>query len=318
MPNKLDELYYAAKGFIRGKFQKNMLNDIKGRKYAGVIATDEPGMNAYISNSIKSGKPFMACRFGGFELLAMRAAEFNQEKKLDDAIKFMDQSAGFFPADKKLLHRFNDVMKDACGQVDALGAWLLPYEDYYIKKYCKDIKCVGNIMSLEPWNIMNEPWSAALKGKKVLVVHPFEDTIKSQYLKHDKLFANTEVLPEFELITLKAVQTSGTQRDERFETWFDALEYMCKECERLDFDVALIGCGAYGFPIAAHIKKMGRQAIHMGGVLQILFGIKGRRWDESDTHLMYNEHWVYPGKNEIPEGAKKVEGACYWAAEENK
>lgn len=76
--------------------------------------------------------------------------------------------------------------------------------------------------------------------------------------------------------------------------------------------MALIGCGAYGFPLAAHIKKMGKQAVHLGGVLQILFGIKGRRWDESDTHLMYNENWVYPDRSEIPAGADKVENACYW------
>ena len=51
---------------------------------------------------------------------------------------------------------------------------------------------------------------------------------------------------------------------------------------------------------------------YLGGVLQILFGIKGRRWDESDTHLMYNENWVYPDRSEIPAGADKVENACYW------
>lgn len=40
-----------------------------------------------------------------------------------------------------------------------------------------------------------------------------------------------------------------------FSTWFDALDYMCGECEKIDFDIALLGCGAYGYPLAAHIKK---------------------------------------------------------------
>ena len=26
-----------------------------------------------------------------------------------------------------------------------------------------------------------------------------------------------------------------------------------------------LGCGAYGFPLAAHVKRMGKKAIHMGG-----------------------------------------------------
>lgn len=41
---------------------------------------------------------------------------------------------------------------------------------------------------------------------KVLVIHPFEDTIKSQYQKREKLFPGTDILPEFELKTLKAVR----------------------------------------------------------------------------------------------------------------
>lgn len=33
----------------------------------------------------------------------------------------------------------------------------------------------------------------------------------------------------------------------------------------------------YGFPLAAHVKHKGKQAIHLGGTLQLLFGIKGNR-----------------------------------------
>jgi len=53
------------------------------------------------------------------------------------------------------------------------------------------------------------------------------------------------------LLTLKAVQTIANTKDDRFDTWFDALDYMYNEALKLDFDVALIGCGAYGYPLAA-------------------------------------------------------------------
>ena len=33
----------------------------------------------------------------------------------------------------------------------------------------------------------------------------------------------------------------------------------------------------YGFPLAAEIKRMGRIAIHLGGVTQIMFGVIGSR-----------------------------------------
>ena len=308
--NKVQEIYYLLKAIIRQKLNWEPVS--KKPHYMGAECLDVRGMNDRIGQMIKSGKPFMISRFGGTELFAMRTVEFSRTDKMEKAIKNMDAWSGFFPADSKLLYKFNELMKEDCKQLDIIGIWYLKYEDYYIKHYCTSLKAAGHLMSIEPWNCMDNPWTECLKGKKVLVIHPFKNTIEAQYQKHNLLFKNPELLPDMELITLRAVQTSGSATDDRFETWFDALDYMCRECEKIDFDVALIGCGAYGFPLAAHIKRMGKQAVHLGGVLQILFGIKGRRWDESDTHLMYNEHWVYPDTSEIPAGAEKVENACYW------
>jgi hypothetical protein len=85
-----------------------------------------------------------------------------------------------------------------------------------------------------------------------------------------------------------------------------------------DYDVCLIGAGAYGFPLAAHVKRMGKKGFHMGGSLQLLFGIIGKRWESAEYNDTYNysrlinEHWVRPGDSEKPDGAQKVEGACYW------
>ena len=81
----------------------------------------------------------------------------------------------------------------------------------------------------------------------------------------------------------------------------------------MDFDIALVGCGAYGFPLSIKLKQAGKQVIHVGGALQVLFGIKGARWDNSPkVNCLYNEHWVRPGDNERPADSKNVEGACYW------
>lgn len=35
--------------------------------------------------------------------------------------------------------------------------------------------------------------------------------------------------------------------------------------KQIDFDVCIIGCGAYGLPLAAFVKRMGKQAIHLAG-----------------------------------------------------
>ena len=55
-----------------------------------------------------------------------------------------------------------------------------------------------------------------------------------------------------------------------------ALNYMFDEAMKKNFDVAIIGCGAYGFPLAAKLKQAGKIVIHLGGATQLLFGIIGR------------------------------------------
>lgn len=82
---------------------------------------------------------------------------------------------------------------------------------------------------------------------------------------------------------------------------------------KIDFDLAIIGCGAYGFPLAAKLKRAGKQVIHMGGATQISFGIKGRRWVENPrAEVKFNDAWVYPLKSETPQNCNAVEEHCYW------
>ena len=130
------------------------------------------------------------------------------------------------------------------------------------------------------------------------------------------MFPGTSILPEFDLRTLTAVQTIAGERDDRFETWFDALEWMEEEALNIDFDVAIIGCGAYGLPLSARLKEAGKQTIHLGGAVQILFGIKGKRWVEEDRFQYvrdwFNDSWVFPQEKDIPRRAKEVEGGIYW------
>lgn len=76
----------------------------------------------------------------------------------------------------------------------------------------------------------------------------------------------------------------------------------------LDFDVALLGCGVYGVPLSAYIKRMGKIAIYTGGGTQAIFGIKGKRWDNLG---IYNEHWVRPFPEDIPETLPIIEDGAF-------
>ncbi len=58
---------------------------------------------------------------------------------------------------------------------------------------------------------------------------------------------------------------------------------------------------------------MGKGAVHLGGDLQLMFGILGKRWENNERIIdLRNDHWVYPSKDETPEEAIRVENGCYW------
>ncbi|MBU8752321.1 hypothetical protein [Priestia megaterium] len=147
----------------------------------------------------------------------------------------------------------------------------------------------------------------------MLIVHPFVDSIEEQYEKRGELFNNTDILPEFKnLLLIKAIQSNagGTSQ---FASWIEALEFMKAEITKSEFDVAIIGAGAYGLPLAAHVKSLGKQAIQMAGSTQILFGVKGKRWDNHPfISRLYNENWIRPKTQETPPKINKVEGGSYW------
>lgn len=296
---------------------KNIRNYLANHEYIpGHKVVSSNIINKYIGELIEDGSPFVAGRFGATELFCVRSFDFELKSKYEKALSQMQMWSGFFPPTVDMGIKFKDLVLTSIPYADVMGVWMLPFENYYLRKYGKENLMTTYLLDLEPWSSPENPWSASLRGKKVLIIHPFAETINEQYKKREMIFPGTNVLPEFELKTLKAVQTIAGEKDERFETWFAALNWMYQEALKIDFDVAIIGCGAYGFPLAVKLKQAGKQAIHLAGATQLLFGIKGKRWEKntafSYVQKFFNEAWVYPGAEDKPKQANKVEGGCYW------
>lgn len=283
--------------------------------------------NQLIYNALLSNSPCMIARFGSSELELLTnylGVKYPEDyKNITNYIKgkspawwwesikveHIKTHSGFFPNDLKNINQFCELMISDIEQVDILGSWLKE-EQFFQKKlnHCKKVV----LEDLEPFFSKN-PWTKALENKKVLVVHPFSKTIEKQYLKREQLFEN-DFLPNFQLKTIQAVQSLAGEITE-YPTWFSALETMKSKIEKEDFDICIIGAGAYGFPLAAHVKRMGKKAIHLAGVTQLLFGIKGNRWEDFVVwpySNLFNEHWVRPSETEKIRDSKKVENGCYW------
>ncbi len=273
-----------------------------------------------IKNIISTNKPCMICRFGGTE---MRVVDFylkhmqNNEIKFPSKIKNMiSDLSGFFPTTDYYLSRFSSEFIELANDIDVLAVWDTKSEKIMCEKYLNREAKLIELWTLDTVNFEN-PWSECLKDKKVLVIHPFAETIEAQYKNREKIFEkNPKILPNFTLKTIKAVQgLADSKKDLPFDTWFEALESMKKQIAETDFDIAIIGAGAYGIFLAHYCKMLGKQAVHMGGTTQLLFGITGKRWEIEQPEVIknvINEYWIRPDKSELPKGASKVEGGCYW------
>lgn len=295
---------------VQYKLLKQFGIDVNHQYYKEVATIAEA--NTMIIDALLSDKSTMICRCGTVECQAVYKF-LHARNNLPSGSPIIDvlcNNAGFFPKDEDSWFKFGELMLESFKFSDIQAVLMSGGgENYLLKHYAPQARLIA-LGALDPVY----GWTEALEGQKVLIIHPFVDTIRDQYKNHRRdIFRGTNYLPVFDLYTIKAVQTIAGTKDDRFADWFSALDYMTDEAARINFDVAIIGCGAYGYPLAARIKQMGKKAVHMGGTSQLLFGIYGDRWiNHPRIKPWINNSWVKPHANETPEGFKKVEGGCYW------
>lgn len=291
---------------------------IKKREEAGVFdgityrkALNDDVAIQVLRDMITGTEAFLFARWGTIEGDIVYKIKAGIKPSLKE-LATLKQNAGVFPTTEKVIASYCNIMENAARTIDMLCIF---YWQVHLDKWVEwfSPKAVLVSSALE-YPFFSNPWTEALRGMKVLVIHPYSKLIAEQYKKRDRLFANLNVLPEFELITYQAVQSMGG--NEAYENWIEALERMQSDVSKMDFDIALIGCGAYGMPLGAFIKsRLHKKAIHMGGTLQILFGIKGKRWESESydyQHKLYNEYWVRPTDDLKPQNYMNVENGCYW------
>ena len=95
------------------------------------------------------------------------------------------------------------------------------------------------------------------------------------------------------------------------------LDIMKRDISTCEFDVAIVGCGGYSLLINEYIKSLGKPSIHLGGSAQLIFGIKGGRWDSNEKFVNSDwygktKYWIRPLKHEIPSQNKLLENGAYW------
>jgi hypothetical protein len=262
--------------------------------------------------------PFLAGKIGGAELMALEYMDHKIKLNWPAGWSWerpagrLYNNAGFFPIEKKASLSWHALMTESIATTDFLCEWqtdpfLRIYETNLIKILAPKSKSI-------PLEMLCRGILPTLAPFRLLIISPFVKTMQKQLPRMNKINDPDEKLAIDWGHLKKTLQFIRCPFQSHLEpspyaSWEDGLEKLTKEVSAKDFDLALIGAGAWSLPLGSRIKKMGKSAIHMGGEMQLLFGIKGKRWAETTT---YNSNWVTADPDETPQNRNKVEDGCYW------
>lgn len=208
---------------------------------------------------------------------------------------------GVFPANDETYWRFAELLLERLPSFDAWSTTHAVAESKILECHAsRSLRLAPG--ALEPY-FSPQPWTRLLAGKRVLVIHAFEPSIRAQYAKRAAVWpSRPEILPAFSLEVARAPW--GFVRS-GFNDWFAMLRWFEERVEgiyrRFPFEVALIDCGPAGLPLAAFVKKLGAVGIHMGPAIPTLFGIIPPMDEGATRHRQFrNDAWVYPQPAEAP------------------
>lgn len=279
--------------------------------YRGRLSPDEANLLLY--SRLRQGVPVMAGKLGSVESRLLGEHRYGRGwpgQFSDKTRKQTHQNAGIFPVDDLSLAAAAEELWTALQSLELLGCWSVEYQ----ARLFMDLPQLPQrceMPDLEPF-FFPLPWTAALEGKRVLVLHPFRRSLEQQWCRRQELFPGRFVLPTFEpLFVATPMTVRGAAHG--YSSWQSALDQLWQQVQGIRFDVALLGCGAYSLPLAARIRGLGRSAIHLGGSLQLLFGVFGRRWERFDSQrALLNSAWIRPLPEDRPSSYQAVEDGCYW------
>ncbi len=253
---------------------------------------------------IKNDEPFFINRLGGSDIKTY--FRYNHTLKVKgpnedfilNTIKYISEWNGYYDCGKdtkekkerlenffKELHRIykeNEISTNACGFV----------ENYGYTEMFEDVKFqyIDYHHYIEKPNIFFNSILPVFNNKKILVVSPFTDLIKDQSLKINDLHKINE---NYDFLYLKTSITYFDSDKNDYlnapnSNFFETIKEYQKEIEGIDFDLAILGCGTYAHFLGDYIKKIGKKAIYVGGVLPVYFGIFGDRHVTRKTEIDYN------------------------------
>lgn len=291
---------------------------------------DNDVLREYLSEKISNNEPFVIPRIAGIENNIAHLALYlnNQEMRqmaiqnIKRIIPVMKNNAGIKITNVNSIIEYSNKYLEAFQNCDLYANWSKFDGTYY-----NHIKQSHDFIELKFSNkktictktlgifsfIYNNPWTTALKNKRILIISSFIESIKQKIDIREKIYG-VDLFPGCSFVFLKPPQTNVLNESREFT---EELAEFTQRIEAIkdEFDVALVSCGGYGNLVCNEMFKMRKSSIYVGGILQMFFGIYGARWMKDSKYILnlyLNEFWSRPMESEKPKGFERVENGCYW------
>jgi hypothetical protein len=282
-----------------------------------------------LKSAIENGYGYAAGKLGVSQAYWMYYEIYKKKEKNIQRLRDFEKDlvfhglkqVGVFPGKPDFYLKFNKFYAVHVNNIDCLGLVFQKPEMEIIRYY----KLKNNFIyypEQEPdRSIPDDERNCYLpffSGKKILIICPFGKFLRERASKDvfEAVWAKTGkkwFYPKgIDYVEFPYGFTAEAQR--KYGSALKLYEFITEMIDQKDFDIALIGAGGLAIPIASYVKNIGKIGIDLGGHLQIIFGVFGKRWKEVKewNELYFNEHWTDLPSKYRPKETDVCDNGAYW------
>lgn len=267
--------------------------------------------NQVIVDLLQQNEPFCVARLAG----ALSTISMSVDRRVNPDVKSVQDAItndGMYHNNNDELLQLIENYISGIQSADYLACFeqlVIEEQKYFLEKF-KHIKTIHS-RALESFYTDQTPWTKSLNDCRVLVVSSHTNSFSKQ-IADGNLPAIWNKDQQFELYKSYNTLANNKPHNNCLET----LSVMKDDISKLDFEVAILGCGGYGLMLCDHIKhELKKSCIYIGGSLQLLFGVLGRRWVSNTLvreRLNNFNNFIFPVDQDKIDNFETIEFGCYW------
>ena len=282
-----------------------------------------------IRAALRDGRAYALGKIGAcerqwlyYEIFLKKRPRPGQVRRFEQTLKWnMLKQTGIFPPDTQFCLKFNRFYVPHFRNLDCVGLCVAPQEKELIQYYELGGQFVSYVDQEPDRSCPADEANCYLpdfRDKKILIVCPFAGLLKERATREifEGVWSKTGkrwFYPR-SVDALEFPYGFDPETHRQFHTAIDLFQHITAEIKQRDFDVALIAAAGLAVPIASYVKGLGKVGLSLGGHLQVLFGVLGKRWRNwKDWQRDYfNDWWIDMPAAYRPRQTDVCDQGAYW------